>query len=243
MGRSWKEYPASWIALGVVGLLALPPVRRALRAATVSAAVSVLKLGDGVVQVGGKVKEETQTILADATVKRDEWRKTDETGRGESWLRKTVVNGLATTLDAADKVVHGTREALYKVRPSVMTEMSTLGEPPQQQDNLAAEELGDEEQNAAVSAPHGQWQSVTDTDSETKGNLLPEHLLPELVGHKTETTHTGRRVPTDFAVRSPEAMLSFSHAVEEFGAELKPEYQQLVETLMPDELSSDSSTV
>lgn len=208
-GRSFRDNPAAWIALGVVGILALAPVRRALRAATVSAAVGVLKLGDGLVQAGGRVTEESKAILADASGKRDEWRQKSDHGSGESWLRKTVVTGLASTLGAADQLTQGARQTFFRDRSATQTEVGEIGEV--ESDDFSGET----------------WTAVQTQERKE----LPEHLLPKPFGEVSQHGHTGRHVPGDFAVRSPDAMMRFAQAVHEVGAGLKPEYQELLETV------------
>jgi len=215
-GRSFRDNPAAWIALGVVGILALAPVRRALRTATVSAAVGVLKLGDGLVQAGGRVTEESKAILADASDKRDEWRQRSDRGSGESWLRKTVVTGLASTLGAADQLTQGVRQTFFGERPATQTEVGEIGEV--ESDDVSGET----------------WAAVPTQERKE----LPEHLLPKPFGEASQHGHTGRHVPGDFAVRNPDAMMRFAQAVQEVGAGLKPEYQELLETVATTDTSS-----
>ncbi|MCY0874852.1 MAG: hypothetical protein OWT28_00995 [Firmicutes bacterium] len=220
-GRPFRDNPAAWIALGVVGVLAIPPVRRALRAATVSAAVGVLKLGDRLADVGGRVTEESKAILADASDKREQWRQHEQQGSGESWLRKTVVGGLASTLGVADNVSEGARRTFFRGRSAVQMETGAIG--------------GSDAQAPTLSEG-ASWQAVESaaTENVPEQKVLPEHLMPKPLSSTQAHPHTGRHVPGDLAVRNPEALAQFADAVEEVGAGLKPEYQELLETVMSD---------
>lgn len=217
-GRSFRDNPAAWIALGVVGVLAIPPVRKALRAATVSAAVGVLKIGDGLAHMGGRVTQEASSILTDAADKREQWRRQADPAIGESWFRKTVVGGLASTFSAADTVSHGARQAFLKGRSAVQMETG---------------EMGNAAQFDTRTATGDRWQAAEPTAdlSVASKKTLPEHLMPTSLDANTAHPHTGRHVPGDLAIRNPEAFMQFAEAVQEVGAGLKPEYENLLTTV------------
>ncbi len=123
-----EEFPVGWVALGVVALLAMPPVRRALRLATVSAAVGVLKLTDGIKDMGGKVMDQTGQIMADATQKKEEWTAAAKSEPPTSKIRQTVISGLASTLSAVDAVSESAKRMVPKRPTFANAEFGSLGE-------------------------------------------------------------------------------------------------------------------
>lgn len=118
------DNPASWIALGAVALLASPMIRKALRSATVSATVGVLKLGDSVKDVGTKMNHQTHDVVTEAMEKRDAWRTQTDSPK---WVRDAVVKGVASTMNAADTVTQGAKNWYQQVRRDVTTEVGEVG--------------------------------------------------------------------------------------------------------------------
>jgi|GEM_PF-3612708 len=133
------ENPVGWIALGVASLLAVPAIRRTLRSATVNAAVGVMALGDGVKRLGGGNNDgtvQTDAGLPNSAANSLQTHDQSETRTDQSetrtdqerpWLRQAVVNGLASTMNATEGVVKGTRGWMRKVRTAGSTEIGRIG--------------------------------------------------------------------------------------------------------------------
>lgn len=262
IGRSIKDNPGTWVALGVAALLTLPPVRKALRAATITAAVGVLKLGSGVRQVGAKVVEESQTILTDATELAQEWQTPDlpKTENG-SWLRKGIVSGLATTLGAAEKLTQTARQTLYQTRAATQMETGLMdhsmrdggaGQPPQGEiPSPPAQAEGKSsptpvDSSGAKGIEHGMlgtWlrQEVASARSMQKEDspLLPSSLLPQ-TQHSAGSQHKGRHMPQGFAMQTPEAVAALVNSAHEAGAGIKPEFEEMAQAILAQDPSSSS---
>lgn len=121
-----------WIALGVATLLAVPSVRRVLRSATLNAAVGVMALGDGVGRLGvrknhGSVQTDAGNPRTERNVEQthDQWQ--PQKSQERPWLRQAVVNGLASTMNATEGVVEGTKDWVRKVRTVGSTEIGQMG--------------------------------------------------------------------------------------------------------------------
>ena len=137
--KVWRlDHPAGWIALGAVVLLASPKVRKALRSATVAGAVSVLKLGDGIKDMGSKMNHETRDMVTEARNKRDAWRSQEDTSH---WVRDAVVKGVATTMNAAETITEGAKNWYQQVRTGVSTEVGEMGATQKSAANLLPEHL------------------------------------------------------------------------------------------------------
>lgn len=124
--------PVGWIALGVASLLAVPAIRRTLRSVTVNAAVGVMALGDGVKRLGaGKNDGTVQTDAGLPNSAANSLQTHDQietqTDQERPWLRQVVVNGLASTMNATEGVVEGTRGWVRKVRTANSTEIGKIG--------------------------------------------------------------------------------------------------------------------
>lgn len=260
IGRSIKDNPGTWVALGVAALLTLPPVRKALRAATITAAVGVLKLGSGVRQVGAKVVEESQTILTDATELAQEWQTPDlpKTENG-SWLRKGIVSGLATTLGAAEKLTQTARQTLYQTRAA--TQMETGSIDPSVRDGGAGPQgetpsppARAEEQSSPTPVDSsgakgieqgmlGTWlrQEVASARGMQKEDspLLPASLLPQ-TQHSAGSQHKGRHMPQGFAMQTPETVAALVKSAHEAGAGIKPEFEEMAQAILAQDPSSSS---
>jgi len=253
IGRSIKENPGTWVALGVAALLTLPPVRKALRAATISAAVGVLKLGSGVRQVGAKVAEESQTILTDAAELAQEWRAPDlpkaETG---SWLRNGVVSGLATTFGAAERLTQTARQTLQRTRAA--TQMETGSMDPSLGEGVAAQPAQGQVKGTPAQVQSsgakgieqgmlGSWlrQEVASARSAQKDDspLLPSSLLPQ-TQHSVGAQPTGRHMPQGFAVQTPETVAALVKSAQEAGAGLKPEFEGMAQAILAQDHSPSS---
>lgn len=88
--------------MGLIALLAAPPVRRTLRSATVGATVGALRAADGLRLALSRMGGEAREIIDDARERRELWRRKGAVGDGRSWARRAAVRGLAATMDAAE---------------------------------------------------------------------------------------------------------------------------------------------
>ncbi len=124
--------PVGWIALGVASILAVPAIRRTLRSATVNAAVGVMAFGDGVKRLGGGKNDgtvQTDAGLPNSAANSLHTHDQSETRTDQKrpWLRQAVVNGLASTMNATEGVVEGTRGWMRKARTAGSTEIGQMG--------------------------------------------------------------------------------------------------------------------
>ncbi|KYP81839.1 hypothetical protein [Ferroacidibacillus organovorans] len=215
MRRPFSGSSTAWIALGVATLVALPPVRRALRTATVSAVVGAMRIGDTVRTAGQRVTTETRRIFEDASTERETMR--HETIDPRSWLRDKVVHGVATTIDAADSVARGVRSVLNQREVDVET--GAIGMPV----------VDDKTQRAA-----NEWSSQAVADSYTVAEQKPEASTltsqenPPQSAYQEPPRASGG-VPSDFALRNQDQLKAFQEDVRDVGASLMPQYRNLLQ--------------
>lgn len=207
--------PVGWIVLGVAVALAARPVRRALREATVSAAVGALKLSDTLRGATDSARVEVRELLDDAQTRRDHWRKKARRTDDRPWMRKAIVNGLASALTTVEGVTQGTAGWFSKLRVIGNAEVGAIGE------DATSGGPAEESENASFpDNPHASPEPPLQTTALSW--RAQEHMQP---------AHTAA---SDYAVKSTEALMSFARDVKGVGAELKPEYRDVIERAQQD---------
>ncbi|KUO95548.1 hypothetical protein [Ferroacidibacillus organovorans] len=215
MRRPFTGSSTAWFALGVVTLVALPPVRRVLRTATVSAVVGAMRIGDTIRTTGQRVTTETRRIFEDASAERDTMR--HESIDPRSWLRDKVVHSVATTMDAADSVARSVRSALNQREVDVET--GAIGMP-----------VVDEKTQRAAN----EWSSQAVADSYTVTEQKPgasaarKQANPPQSAYQEPMQSSGG-VPGDFALRNQDQLKAFQEDVRDVGASLMPQYRSLLQ--------------
>ncbi len=133
LGRSFMaKNLMGWVAVGAAAFLAVPAVRRVLRSTATNAASRVMALGEGVRRfdirkTGGSVQTYSENTRADenAAQTHDQWQAPRLLERPR--LRQAVVRGIASTMNAAEGVVEGTKELVRRARTASSTEIGQIG--------------------------------------------------------------------------------------------------------------------
>ncbi|MHB1627351.1 MAG: hypothetical protein ACYCVB_03065 [Bacilli bacterium] len=133
LGRSFMaKNLLGWVAVGAAAFLAVPAVRRVLRSAAANAASGAMTLGEGVRRFGvrkkgGSVQTYSENVRTDgnAAQTHDQWQAPRLLERPR--LRQAVVRGIASTMNAAEGVVEGTKGLVRKARTASSTEIGQIG--------------------------------------------------------------------------------------------------------------------
>lgn len=199
------DHPVGWVTVGVAVLLTVPSVRNFIRKTTVQTAVGVMAISDRVKQWAQQPEESKQSAgnreYLDDTVESaqtHEWH--EQNVKQQPFVRKAVVGGLATALNATDGVIEGTKDFFTrKVRFAGANRTQTV-------------EIG----------------QIGQIDDDSP-NRLPDHLMPQSHDARAVKHSHGGQMPPDFAVKNADALVQFANDMKQVGAGFKPEYERMVD--------------